>query len=229
MAKWSTQYEDGLTRLLDCAEGGYTSCIADDAALFKALGSISNTEMFISAASSRIVGLGPQKLRACIEALAKLESRYGDEGNSSWYFVNTFAQIFSMYRALSGGELPREVLALLLSDRRNKRMPFGKPIDLNVRTLDEYDAFVCQQNVRRTRHTAKMDAQTEAKKVRDLIKASAHIWKAIARNDMKGVAGLLAKGADVNAISEEGMTLEQYAIDCGNAEIAELIHNKKKN
>jgi len=225
---WSTQYETALLRVIERAKRGEMNALADDRESFASLGSISNTEGFIRSHASQFVALGPDGLRDCLIALAKLESRYGDTSYASYYFTNTFFQLLAIYRGMMGGVIPPDLIGLFLSIRKNERMPFGKTIGLHVRTLADYDAFIdaflLAERARQVAH----EAQMHGRKTQKAQKARADIWKAIKRNDAKGVAGLLAKGADMNAASPDAMSLEQFAESCGHPAIAELIRSNRQ-
>ncbi len=219
----SKRYEGALDGVLAAASCGETSRFADDRSMFVALGSISNTEMVVAAKASAFLSLPTDSFRECITALAHLESRHGDNTHGSWYFVNTFSQLLSLYcRAIGRSAPPADMLAHLLAVRRNGRMPFGKDLDLSVRTLADYEAHLRGEQERRSRHATLMRTNTAA----TAAMATERIWKAIARHDVKGVESLLLKGADVRALSPDGTSMAIYADALGHADIAEMIRMK---
>jgi hypothetical protein len=117
-----------------------------------------------------------------------------------------------------------ELLSYLLGIRKNSRMPFGRNLDLNIRTLREYELYKQAEREKRNQE----EAEREKRRAIKALKATYDMWNAIRRHDVKGVVGLLARGADVHAVSPVGKTMVQFAEDCGHADIAEMIRARQK-
>lgn len=220
---WSTQYKLALTKVLDHARTGDTDSISNDKNLFESLGSISNTEMFIRELSPEFIALGSDKFYACIMSLIDLEARFGDNTQRYWYFINTFSQVFNLYlRTIKVHNPPLHIIEYILKVRKNERMPFGKVIELHVKTLSDYETFLKEEHEKQSRHASLMQVHKED----TARKATTKIWEAIRRHDIKAVEVLLEKGADIYTLSPDSNNIEQYAEFYGNFEILDMIKAK---
>lgn len=77
--------------------------------------------------------------------------------------------------------------------------------------------------------TARLEAQRErAAKERRAARATALLYNAVRRGDLKAVQGLIAQGASVDVRTPEGEDLESYAQRSGRTEIAATLREGRK-
>ena len=90
---------------------------------------------------------------------------------------------------------------------------------------------VQQHEEKKTRKkNERIAAEEQARAAKQLAIARAatnNIWRAIARDDIKAVDALIAKGADLKVINGDGMSPLEYATLLGKTEICMLLKSKQ--
>ncbi len=94
-----------------------------------------------------------------------------------------------------------------------------------TRSVEEYDATVAQI-VRRTAERVKRENERQMQdRNRIALAATAKLYNAVRRGDVKAVRALLGKGADPKSLTPEGTPLVSFAESCGHTAVATELHN----
>ena len=160
--------------------------------------------------------LDDSQLIACVKALTVLERLPNFRAGS----VSPVIWLFRVLEERSVDDLT-VVVDWVLSHTANPYLPFGSN-NYGARSLAELGALSARAGERALeRRQAEASRHREAR-ARRAASASHKLFGAIRRRDKKGVLALLAKGADINGVNEEGQTALEYARSLGVQHLLDL-------
>ena len=170
--------------------------------------------------------LSTPELIALIKAMSVAEGITDNFGGGSttpgiWLFRQLVART---------GEPNDELADWVLSHTNSRYLPWGSN-NWGARSVKEYRMRVQQHEEKKTRKkNERIAAEEQARAAKQLAIARAatnNIWRAIARDDIKAVDALIAKGADLKVINGDGMSPLEYATLLGKTEICMLLKSKQ--
>jgi hypothetical protein len=132
--------------------------------------------------------------------------------------VSPVPQIYSVYASrVSLAE--RDALAdWILANTVNEYCPFGT-FNRGAKSLKEYELKLQQSKDRKLATQQRETARERDAKAKRSEEASRHLPRAIERNDVLAVAGLIAKGANPDHLLPDGRTARQIAHELGRGDL----------
>jgi hypothetical protein len=128
--------------------------------------------------------------------------------------AGSVSPVIQLFRQLPAKTDHTELTNWILCHTDNDYLPFGSS-NHGAKSLDEYKERSKQcAAVSQERRQRELDRQQLVKE-RKTKEASQRLFGAIKRQDVKAIAALLAKGADLNATNDAGLTVLEYAKSLG--------------